>query len=232
MDIELFTRILGIIFAWLGFALLLIFALKPLLRRTKKLPKLRMFLIKQHTLMGVLCIVFVLLHIIFSHSKLFTVMGGKLATVFMVISVIAYFFRKKLKKNFMKVHGIFALLCLVFVCWHIVETNFDFSSEQGEYVIGEGPFDGLDLVDGEYDGSSTGYSGEIVVLVTIKNSVIVDIVITKSNETSVYINKVESTLKKYFIEEQDSNVDVLTGATLSSNGYINAVLNAVDKATI
>lgn len=232
MDITMVMQRIGIICAWIAFILLLIFALKPLLRKTKKLKKLRMFLIKQHTLMGILCIISVILHIFLSHSSVYTVTGGIIATVCMIVSVVAYSFRKKLKKNFMKVHGIFALLCLLFGVWHIVETNFVFGNSY-EYQPGENNFNNYTLIDGDYEGTGSSYLGHITLLVTIEDSKIVEIVVIDTdNDSEAYISKVEQSIKKHIIENQNSDVDVVSYATFTSQGYIEAVLEAVEKAKV
>lgn len=232
-----FTRLLGIIFAWIAFVLLLIFAIKPVLRKTKKCKKLRKILAKYHNQMGIACIVSVILHIVFSRSSAFTIPLGKIALVAMVVSVIAYFLRKKLKKNFIKVHGIFALLCLLFGIGHIVETNVDLWGKTDAPIVNTTTkFNGLDLIDGTYEGSSlNGYNTKVplVVEVTIKDSSIISIVITSHGESYFpYIKNTEDQLGKYLLENQNSDVDTVSGSTYTSRAYLEAVLIAVDKAKV
>lgn len=221
--------VMGRICAWLAFVLLLIFCIKPILRKTKKFPKLRVLLIKQHNTMGILFILFTILHICLSRLNLSTLFG-KLSIVCIVISISAYFFKTKLKKNFLKIHGIFALISLLLVVGHIVETNFYFGKE-ADYELSSKPFDDLVLNDGSYLGSALGYNnGTTVVQITIENSSLTDIKIISTDDNSFYINRVENTLKGLFLSNQSSDVDIIAGCTLSSNGYINAILDAVEKA--
>lgn len=87
--------------------------------------------------------------------------------------------------------------------------------------------------DGEFEGSGNGFGGEIVVLVTMKNDHIKDIKIIKSNgETPEYISEVKDKLPKQIISKDSTDVDVVSGATLSSNGVLSAVENAIDKSKI
>ena len=85
------------------------------------------------------------------------------------------------------------------------------------------------LKDGKYTGKATGYGGEVKVTVTIKNGKITDIKATGKNETEEYWTKALKMIKR-IIKKQTPNVDTISGATLSSNGIRNAVIDALNKA--
>lgn len=230
------SRLFGIIFAWIGFVLLLVFSLKPLLRKTKKFKKLRIFLVKYHNHMGIACIISVLLHVFLSHSSAFSIPFGIIAILAMVISIVAFFFKKKLKKNFMKVHGIFALICLLFAGFHIVETNFSIWPGVSSNVNFDTPFDGLELNDGIFRGESmNGYNQSValVVEIEIKNSSVISITIISHGESYFpYIKNTEDVLGKYLLENQNSNIETVTGSTYTSRAYLEAVLLAVESAKV
>ena len=84
--------------------------------------------------------------------------------------------------------------------------------------------------DGTYEGSAQGFGGTITVRVTIQNGEIADIVIVSaSNETPEYFNRAQAVINS-ILNGQTTNVDVVSGATYSSNGIIQAVRNALGKA--
>lgn len=99
------------------------------------------------------------------------------------------------------------------------ETNSSDITEQAE-----GNF-----VDGIYEGVGQGRAGEIKVTVTVVNKNITDITVVSHGETDTIFEGVETNLIPEIIKTQSTNVDVITGATLSSNGVIEAVNNALSE---
>lgn len=86
--------------------------------------------------------------------------------------------------------------------------------------------------DGTYKGSGTGFGGTIKVQVVIKNQKIKSIKILEAkHEDTAFLNKAK-TLLNVIVKKQTTNVDVVTGATYSSNGIIEAVRNALSKAKV
>ncbi len=85
-------------------------------------------------------------------------------------------------------------------------------------------------LDGTYTGSAAGFGGTISVSVTIADGAIASITITSaSGETASYLAKAKSVIDS-ILSAQSPNVDVVSGATYSSNGIINAVKKALAKA--
>lgn len=86
--------------------------------------------------------------------------------------------------------------------------------------------------DGVYFGSGTGYGGEITVSVTIKDGKISNItVLSHDKETPSYYVKAEAVVQK-IISAQSTDVDTISGATFSSNGIRQAVINALNQAVV
>ncbi len=84
--------------------------------------------------------------------------------------------------------------------------------------------------DGTYTGSAIGWGGTIKVSVTIKDNKMKDIqVLSASKETPSYFNRAKAVITA-MLKAQSTNVDVVSGATFSSNGLIKAVRNALAKA--
>ncbi|MGN0204936.1 MAG: FMN-binding protein [Coprococcus sp.] len=84
----------------------------------------------------------------------------------------------------------------------------------------------FDLADGSYEGSGTGFAGTITVSVDIKDRTISAIHILKTTDDAAFFNRAKSVIDQ-MIAEQTMDVDVVSGATYSSRGIINAVKNAL-----
>lgn len=84
----------------------------------------------------------------------------------------------------------------------------------------------FDLPDGVYKGTGTGYAGEITVAVQIQDKEIVSIDILSSSDDAAFFNRAKAVIDR-IIEKQSLDVDVVSGATYSSNGIISAVKNAL-----
>lgn len=84
--------------------------------------------------------------------------------------------------------------------------------------------------DGTYTGSASGYGGTITVSVKISGGKIASIsIVSASGETASYLAKAKAVINKV-ISAQSPNVDAVSGATYSSNGILNAIKKALNKA--
>lgn len=84
--------------------------------------------------------------------------------------------------------------------------------------------------DGTYQGSGKGFGGVITARVTIADQRMTQIDITNhAQETPEYYSRAEVIIPQ-MIQKQSANVDVVSGATYSSNGIKQAVANALAKA--
>ncbi len=84
--------------------------------------------------------------------------------------------------------------------------------------------------DGIYEGAGYGYGGDIKVRVTVKDGEIYTIdVYEHSGEDEEYF-KLALGLKDKIIEENDPDVDAVTGSTFSSEGLLEAINAALEKA--
>lgn len=84
----------------------------------------------------------------------------------------------------------------------------------------------FDLADGVYKGSATGFSGPVTVAVTIMDKKITSIDILSSTDDEAFFNRAKGVIDR-IISSQSFDVDVVSGATYSSNGIIKAVKNAL-----
>ncbi len=83
--------------------------------------------------------------------------------------------------------------------------------------------------DGEYTGKGKGNNGDIEVKVTVKDSSIVSIQVTKHSETPGIYENAEKNVINSIIKKQALKVDTVAGATNSSKGIMEAVNNALNQ---
>ena len=83
---------------------------------------------------------------------------------------------------------------------------------------------------GTYEGEGKGIGGTIKLEVTVTEDKITDIKVLEHNETPGVSDAAFNTIPAQIIEYQSLGVDVVAGATESSNGILEAVINALQKA--
>ena len=84
--------------------------------------------------------------------------------------------------------------------------------------------------DGTYEGSAYGFGDLITVAVTWKDGKMTDISVLKADgEDKPYYRQAVSVLNE-MLKAQSTEVDTVSGATLTANGLIDAVADALRKA--
>lgn len=101
------------------------------------------------------------------------------------------------------------------------ETETENAAENTQTATGS-----FDLADGVFKGSATGFSGPVTVAVTIMDKKITSIDILSSTDDEAFFNRAKGVIDR-IISSQSFDVDVVSGATYSSNGIIGAVKNAL-----
>ena len=85
----------------------------------------------------------------------------------------------------------------------------------------------IDVTDGTYKGSANGYGGKVTVNVTVSKTTMTAIdVASAPGETDSFFQRAKGVIDK-MLTAQSTDVDVVSGATYSSNGIIGAVKNAL-----
>lgn len=84
--------------------------------------------------------------------------------------------------------------------------------------------------DGTFTGTGDGFNGPITSQVIIENGVITKVQVIKNRDDAKWFNRANNSIPKKIIEAQSSDVDVVSGATYSSQGIIDSVRNALEKA--
>lgn len=83
--------------------------------------------------------------------------------------------------------------------------------------------------DGTHTGSGFGFGGDIEVEVKVEKGKITSAkILSAENETPEYLKEAEKILEDV-VAKQTWEVDTVTGATLSSNGILEGVQNALEK---
>ena len=91
-----------------------------------------------------------------------------------------------------------------------------------------GPYDSDIVADGVYEGSATVWPVKAVVKVAIENRRIARIDILEHR--TMLGGPAEEIIPARIIEKQSTNVDVVSGATMSSDAIMDAVQLAIEKA--
>lgn len=85
----------------------------------------------------------------------------------------------------------------------------------------------IDVKDGTYKGSANGYGGKVTVNVTVSKKTMTAIdIVSAPGETDSFFNRAKGVIGE-MLTAQSTDVDVVSGATYSSNGIIGAVKNAL-----
>ena len=94
------------------------------------------------------------------------------------------------------------------------------ASELGPFM--PGTFEGIGI---------GGYYGDIHVAVTFDASRILALEVTHSDDTPMFANMAFSALIPRVLQAQTYDVDIVSGATYTSDAFLNAIMDAVDQAT-
>ena len=113
--------------------------------------------------------------------------------------------------------------------------SFDVDAVSGATYTSEGIMEAvLDALsddeivpDGTYEGEGTGFGGPILVSVTFVDGAVTDIQVLEHSETPGISDPAIEGIPAAMIEAQTSDVDVVAGATYTSEGIIEAVENAI-----
>lgn len=86
------------------------------------------------------------------------------------------------------------------------------------------------VADGTYEGTAQGYGGPVTVAVTLENGYITSLELVSAKDEDEAWLKMASKLLDTIPAKQSCDVDVVSDATYSSAGIINATRNAIKSA--
>ncbi|MGM9532395.1 4Fe-4S binding protein [Intestinibacter sp.] len=100
------------------------------------------------------------------------------------------------------------------------------TSNSGEQLLQNSLTQGK-YTDGTYTGSGEGYRGTVTVEVKVSDRNISSITVQSYQDDEPFFDKAQNTIINEIISNQSTDVDVVSGATYSSNGIIEAVSDAL-----
>lgn len=247
----------SIIFAWLAVLFAVLSAVLYIVKRSGN-KRLRRAFSRIHRAVGWGLIVTGMIHGVLAGNMADTALADmavapvlftwNLGTVSLIVSALlaaSYMLRRRLKKQWMRLHRILTVALIVAVALHVADVGvqaFDrlLPVRYAEAVSADSyttelngdtnaQFSGATLIDGMYQGSAKGYNGAITVSVAVSGGQVSDIEIISENETPTYFRRAE-TLVDTIIESQSLAVDAVSGATRTSAGIVGAVSDALSAA--
>ena len=123
-------------------------------------------------------------------------------------------------------------LKIPFPLWHVMDFMIvDSLAEKQKYE----KIKALQNIDirfnaGKYTAFGRGHNGDLPITVSFSENKIIDIVVDQSNESEGIANPAFERIPQHIIDGQTLNVDVISGATVSSQAVIDGVALAVDMA--
>lgn len=86
------------------------------------------------------------------------------------------------------------------------------------------------FADGVWEGTGTGFGGEIRAAVTVENGKITKVeILSADSEDQAYFNMAK-VLPERIVEAQSAEIDTVSGATFSSTGILEAASDALSRA--
>lgn len=106
-------------------------------------------------------------------------------------------------------------------------------SHQSNYSVPEGiEFEDLNLTDGIYTGSADGFRPDLIVEVEVKDSKVSSITVIEHNEIGrQYYQPPIRFIPDDIVKQQQTDVDVVSGASATSYAIMSAVEDALKQAS-
>lgn len=105
-----------------------------------------------------------------------------------------------------------------------------FGSDSIYRMIDNSGREALSFTPGTYTGTAEGYGGDVVAVVTVSDKKIESIELTGDGETPAIGGDALEKLTASFLDSQSAQVDIISGATITSNAAIQAVESALAQA--
>lgn len=239
----------NVLFGWVAILSCIALSIIWLIRlRLLKMPKgfkkdaatrINRYLRKNHIYLGY---IFILVSLIHGRLSSFSIMSFNYGTLAFVIAIMlwySYADKVKLGKKWIKYHRELTLLIVLMTGVHILEVggfigvNSLVESIQKDFQIEEDKEkEEVMYKDGSYEGIGYGFRPGLKVEVVIVNGAIENIIIKEHNEIGKrYYLPAFEIIPKLIIDNQMSQVDIVSRATYTSMGIIEAVEDALIKAT-
>ncbi len=213
-------------------AIICVFLYFKLIARKLKWHTVEAFLRKIHNPCGIFVLVVITVHFlltldVWSTRSVMVVATGIITAVLLLYMAVGYCFRKKIKSKWILLHRKIAFFIVFFSICHIILYYVDFFSYKSNIsTINVTGMDASNAKDGSYEGEYDAGYIYAKVSITVNNGQILNIVILEhDNERGTPAEKIVSNI----IEQQNTKVDAISGATNSSLVIEKAVENALAK---
>ncbi|MGM0568304.1 MAG: FMN-binding protein [Elusimicrobiota bacterium] len=129
--------------------------------------------------------------------------------------------------------NLFVVLFIFILGRILVLTGKPDNNPAGEKAFTEGP---VILKEGSFKGRGEGFVGDIIVEVEIKETdrepyyMIEDVNVVETSDIEKYFLPAKEKVVSWVLKEQNTDVDVITEATKSKQGLIEAIEDALEKA--
>ncbi|WP_158582234.1 MULTISPECIES: FMN-binding protein [Clostridia] len=107
--------------------------------------------------------------------------------------------------------------------------NTEQNNQQNQSALTPSVSGNFPYPDGTYYGTAEGYLGDVKVAIVLKNHTIQSVQILENEDDAAFFNRARAVVNN-IVKNQTTGVDVVSGATYSSNGIINAVKAALESA--
>lgn len=203
---------------------------------------------KYHKWIGIAFLAIAFVHGVLSSQEVFSFNWGSVSFFLIAIMGLSYLVKKEFdRKTWVSMHRFLTLLVAATFFMHVVDVGIsginllrvpaaDISQEielsEADIVNLQATADeNIVYLDGTYTGVADAYGPDLTVEVTIENSLITNVVVVSHNEVRerFWSTPVEE-IPIAIVEAQSVNVDSISGATYTSVGIKNAVLDALNQA--
>lgn len=235
--------------AWIATAIGVFLAFKYIFRKSiqvdtpfrSNLMKVNKYSKKYHIFLGIILIILGLVHGLISSVDIISFNYGTICWLISILLGLNWYIRKKLYTSglWIKHHRYLTVLFLLTLGLHLIEIKFidiNFNNILPKKTISNkdiitGDLSKYDFIDGTYEGIANGFGPNLTLEVTINSNKLVDISIISHNEKNErYFGPPMNLIPTQIIENQNLNVDALSGATYTSTGIVNAVKDALSKS--
>ncbi|MCI8549227.1 MAG: FMN-binding protein [Lachnospiraceae bacterium] len=125
-----------------------------------------------------------------------------------------------------KYRGVATLIVVLFIAFFVVmETKLLVGGGSADAALGANGYNA-----GEYTGTGNGNNGQIKVKVTFSDTEIESVEILEHSESAGICEPAIEQLPGQIISAQSFKVDAVSGATMTSNGIMQAVKDAMSQA--
>ena len=213
---------------------------------------------KPHKFLGIMALFTGFVHGYFSSVAILSTNKGTILWLLFGLLGLIYMMRKSIKIGlpWIKVHRLVAVATVVFLCLHLIEVNWFVGIEpiimaiKADMAVEEilsNPVPSMTedsnvtsissrlmtLDDGVYLGEAMGYRPGILVEVTLKNHVIEMVKIRQHNEVrEAFWGLPVREIPLAIVAAQSVEVDIVSGATFTSYGIMNAVDDALSEMNL